>query len=112
MAEVMPVPFSEPPWLSGLPSPYYTESHRTWQKACRTFIQQNLLDRALEWDANETLPDTVFSVFAECRMLLPSLPAPLPVGWLKRLGIHDFLGVLKVDDFDYLHCAIYIDEVS
>jgi acyl-CoA dehydrogenase len=112
MAESTPIPFSDPPWLSGLPSPYYNESHRIWQKACRAFVQANLLDRAMEWDAIDTLPESVFKTFAQNHMLLPSLPAPLPVEWLKRVGIHDFLGVLKVEEFDYIHCAIFTDEVD
>lgn len=44
-------------------------------------------------------------------MLLPSLPAPLPVEWLKRLEIHEILG-LKVEDYDYIHNAIYTDEMN
>ena len=44
-------------------------------------------------------------------MLLPALPAPLPVEWLKRLGIADILGV-KVEDWDYIHSGIYGDEVG
>jgi hypothetical protein len=43
-------------------------------------------------------------------MLLPNLPAPLPVEWLKRLGIHDILGV-KVEEWDYMYTGIYCDEV-
>src|SRR4051812_12445543 len=31
------VPFSEPPYIVGLPSPYYKETHLRWQKACRKF---------------------------------------------------------------------------
>jgi acyl-CoA dehydrogenase len=44
-------------------------------------------------------------------MLLPTLPAPLPVEWLKKLGIHDILGVVKVEEWDYIHTMIYADEV-
>jgi acyl-CoA dehydrogenase len=112
MAEKTPVPFSDPPWLSGLPSPYYNESHKKWQKAIRSFLWENLHKNALEWDTEEILPESVFKTFAENGMLLPSLPAPLPVEWLKKLGIHDILGVVKVEDFDYLHMAIYTDEVG
>jgi acyl-CoA dehydrogenase len=38
-------------------------------------------------------------------MLLPALPAPLPVTWLKRLGIHTLsaAGNLLVEEFDSLH---------
>jgi acyl-CoA dehydrogenase len=111
MAEKTPIPFSEPPWLSGHPSPYYNESHKKWQKAIRPWIQENLHKNALEWDTAELLPESVFKAFAETGMLIPSLPAPLPVEWLKKLGIHDILGVVKVEDFDYLHMAIYSDEV-
>ncbi|KAF2199872.1 short-chain specific acyl-CoA dehydrogenase mitochondrial precursor [Delitschia confertaspora ATCC 74209] len=106
------VPFSEPPYLAGLPSPYYKETHLKWQKACRKFVQENLLENALEWDTAETLPEHVFETFAKAGMLIPSLPAPLPVEWLKRLGIHELLDVLKVEDFDYIHTMIYCDEMA
>lgn len=106
------VPFSEPPWVAGLPSAYYSDSHRKWQKDIRAFIEEHLLKNAYEWDTNETLPETVFQKFAEAGMLLPSLPAPLPVEWLKKLGIPELLGGLKVEDFDYMHTLIYCDEVG
>jgi acyl-CoA dehydrogenase len=112
MSGKTPIPFSDPLWLLGHPSPYYNESHRKWQKAIRPWIQENLHRNALEWDTAEILPESVFKAFAETGMLLPSLPAPLPVEWLKKLGINDILGVVKVEDFDYLHMAIYSDEVS
>lgn len=105
------IPFAEPSYIVGLPSPYYKETHIKWQKACREFIQRELIDQSLEWDTNETLPESVFEVFGKANMLIPSLPAPLPVAWLKKLGIHDILGVVKVEDFDYLHNMIYTDEV-
>ena len=45
-------------------------------------------------------------------MLIPSLPAPLPVQWLRRLGVHDILGVVKVEAWDAIHTAIFCDEMS
>lgn len=42
-------------------------------------------------------------------MLIPSLPSPLPVTWLKKCGIHQ-IGPVKVEDFDYTHTSIYIQE--
>ena len=45
-------------------------------------------------------------------MLIPNLPAPLPVDWLKRLGVHNILGAVKVEEWDYLHTAIYTDEMA
>ena len=106
-----PIPFSEPPYLCGLPSPYYKETHIAWQKACHSFVQENLIQHAMDWERDGFVPDEVFPTFASANMLVPSLPAPLPVEWLKRLGIHDVLGTVKVEDWNYIHTAIFTDEV-
>lgn len=106
-----PIPFSEPPYLAGIPSPYYKPTHLKWQKACRAFLDENLHQDAMEWERNETLPDDVFKKFAAANMLIPSLPAPLPVDMLRNLGVHDILGAVKVEEWDYVHTAIYTDEV-
>ncbi|ROV95284.1 hypothetical protein VPNG_08942 [Cytospora leucostoma] len=94
------------------PSNSPRETHRRWQANVRSFVESNLLRHAVEWDKAELVPPHVFETFARANMLIPALPAPLPVGWLKRLGIHELLGELKVEDFDYLHALIYADEMS
>ncbi|KAI9653080.1 MAG: hypothetical protein M1821_007731 [Bathelium mastoideum] len=111
MTSPTPIPFSEPPYLSGLPSPYFNESHRKWQKYCREFLEENLLQHAREWEEQETVPEHVFHTFNASNMLLPNLPAPLPVKWLERLDIHEIGGV-KLGEWDYLHCLIYLDEMA
>ncbi|PIG85706.1 acyl-CoA dehydrogenase [Aspergillus arachidicola] len=90
-----PIPFSEPPYLRNLPSPYYTEGHLRFQKACRAFLWENLISHAAEWEKEGHVPEHVFETFCKHNMLLPNLPAPLPVDWLKRLGIHDILGMAR-----------------
>jgi hypothetical protein len=50
-----PVPFCQPPYLTG-PSPYYTESHRKWQKTCRTFVEQHLIPHAADWERMGSVP--------------------------------------------------------
>lgn len=65
----------------------------------------------MEWEREGLLPPVVFEKFAAANMLVPTLPSPLPVEWLKKLGVHDILGVVKVEEWDYLHTAIYTDEV-
>nr|POE47606.1 acyl-coa dehydrogenase apdg [Quercus suber] len=111
MATDVPVPFSEPPYLCGLPSPYYTPALRAWQKAVRAYADKYLTPFAAEWDDEKTVPEHVFETFARDHMLIPTLPAPLPVKELKAVGIHDILGVVKVEDFTYFHNMIYIDEM-
>lgn len=107
-----PVPFSEPPYLCGLPSPYYTPELRKWQKACRAFIDEHLTPYAFEWERQESVPPQLFQTFSKHHMLIPTLPAPLPVEQLKKAGIHDILGVVKVEDFTYFHNLIYNDEMA
>ena len=75
-------------------------------------MDEHLLENSLAWDTEETVPEHVFETFAKAGMLLPTLPAPLPVEWLKKLGIHDILGVVKVEEWDYIHTMIYADEVG
>ncbi|RVX67900.1 Acyl-CoA dehydrogenase apdG [Exophiala mesophila] len=105
------IPFSEPPWLAGFPSPYYNESHKKWQKACRAFLEEHLLPYAMDWEREETVPDHLFQTFAKHNMLIPNLTSPLPVEWLRRLGINDILGT-PIEEWDYLHTGIYLDEMS
>lgn len=111
MVAKLPIPFQEPPWLNGQPSPYYSESHRRLQRECRKFIDENLNKYALQWETEETVPPHVWTQFAKHNFLLGALPAPLPVSWLKRVGIETMPGDVKVDHWDALHSMIYTDEV-
>jgi acyl-CoA dehydrogenase len=110
-AEEVPIPFAEPPWILGLPSPYYNESHRQWQKDCREWLKDRFTAHTLEWEEEGTVPDHVFKDFFSENMLIPYMPAPLPVDYLKSVGIHKILN-LKVEDFDYTHFAIYVSEMK
>ena len=74
-------------------------------------MEENFSQHVLDWERQGFVPPTVFEKFAAANMLIPSLPAPLPIVWLKKLGVHDILGVVKVEDWDYVHTAIYTDEV-
>ncbi|KAK3320132.1 acyl-CoA dehydrogenase/oxidase [Cercophora scortea] len=105
------IPFSDPPWLQGLPSAHFTDSHRKWQATIRPLIQRLLHDQAVEWEQAETVPAHVFADFAAANLLVASLPAPLPVDWLKRVGIHELPGGLRVEDFDTMHNYIFGDEM-
>lgn len=107
-----PIPFSDPSWLLGLPNPIFKPTHAKWQRAVRAFTEEHLHAHAIEWEKAGTVPPHVFETFARHNMLVPCLPAPLPVAWLRRLGIHELLGGLRVEDFDYIHGMIYADEMS
>jgi acyl-CoA dehydrogenase len=104
------VPFSEPPYLLGLPSPFYKATHLKFQKACRAWLDQHFTPYCLEWENQGTLPEGLFDKFNQHNMLLPNLPSPLPVEWLHQVGIRDILGT-PVEEWDYVHTGIWVDEM-
>ncbi|KAF4124626.1 hypothetical protein GMORB2_5292 [Geosmithia morbida] len=106
------VPLSEPPWLNGSPSPYYDSSHHRLQSACRDFIGRNLNRHALEWETAEDVPAHVYADFARGNFILPALPCPLPVEWLRRVGVTRMPGDIPVEEWTSVHGMIYADEMS
>ena len=50
-------------------------------------------------------------ILAKHNMLVPSLPAPLPIEWLKSVGITR-VGPLGIEEFDYMHVSIYLSELG
>ncbi|KAF2211426.1 hypothetical protein CERZMDRAFT_43151 [Cercospora zeae-maydis SCOH1-5] len=104
------VPFAEPPWKNGLPSFWLTPELQQWQEKCHAFINEHLTQHAWDWEKEETVPAHVFATFAKHNMLIPALPAPLPVKELHAAGIYDILGT-KVEDFTNWHNYIYGDEM-
>lgn len=107
----MAVPFREPPWLKGLPSPFYNDSHYKWQQHCRNYISEHFAKYAMEWENEQKVPEHVYATFAKSNMLIPCLPAPLPVQWLQKAGITQ-IGPLRIEDFDYTHTAVFLAEMS
>lgn len=104
------VPFADPPWQNNIPSYWLTPALKEWQQKCRAFITEHLTQHAWTWEKEETVPEHVFGQFAAAGMLIPSLPAPLPVKDLHAAGVFEILGV-KVEDFTYFHNYIYTDEM-
>jgi hypothetical protein len=58
MSKAVAIPFSEPPWLMGLPSAYYNDSHRQWQKTCRAFIDKVMMPEGGDWEKAGDVPGT------------------------------------------------------
>ena len=52
----------------------------------------------------------MYEKFSRFNMLIPNLPAPLPVEWLEKVGITK-IGPVKVEDFDYTYASIYVSEM-
>ncbi|KAM5374744.1 hypothetical protein ACJZ2D_006388 [Fusarium nematophilum] len=110
--DIAQVPLAEPSWLRGLPAPYYNESHLRFQRSCRAFLDENLHAHALEWERQGDVPADLFATFAKNNFILPALPAPLPVEWLRQLRIKEMPGRVPIEEWDSLHCMIYSDEIN
>ena len=68
-SEIDLTPFKEPPYLAGLPSPYFNETHYRFQKALKQWYNHNYNDWAGEWeDAGAPSPD-LFGKFVQANMV-------------------------------------------
>jgi hypothetical protein len=52
-------PYAEPLWYSRNVSPHYTESHRKLRAAIRTYVDEEILPYAFEWESAGKVPDKV-----------------------------------------------------
>ena len=81
-------------------------------ETCQASLQKShkiIVEKAY---SNRSMAGDLYDEFAAANFLVPNLPAPLPVAWLKKLGIDWLPSGLKVEDFDNLHTLIFVDEVS
>eukprot|EP00928_Gymnodinium_smaydae_P099958 TRINITY_DN9687_c0_g1_i1.p1 TRINITY_DN9687_c0_g1~~TRINITY_DN9687_c0_g1_i1.p1 ORF type:complete len:516 (+),score=102.68 TRINITY_DN9687_c0_g1_i1:64-1611(+) len=109
---ISPVPFDDMPWLQGMNSPYYTESHRKFQKAVREFVQDELAPIAMEEDVAGSYvePETKKKCAMAGMMVTRMGPGP----WLQiamQLGI-SLPGDVKPSEFDYFHEMIVHMEMT
>lgn len=82
----------------------------------------------MEWEEQGEVPAEVYSEchcilyheqqltataekFADNKMLIPNLPAPLPLEWLRSIGVEK-LGPISIEEFDYIHFSIYASEMQ
>ena len=43
------VPFCEPLWYSGAPTPYYKPTHVAWRKTVRDFVEEKIVPFVDDW---------------------------------------------------------------
>jgi alkylation response protein AidB-like acyl-CoA dehydrogenase len=97
------VPFAEIPAFQGQHSPYYTESHRVFLRAVRTFVQTELEPLAEAADLSGELPDRDLQQKLGSSGVLGCRLGPGP--WLREM---DTLGIkipggVSAEEFDFFH---------
>jgi alkylation response protein AidB-like acyl-CoA dehydrogenase len=106
IGDLSPVPYAEPLWLRPqFKSPYFKESHKKFQKEVRKFIDEHVTPEAQEKEkSGEYISQELIDRMAANDMLAMRL------GPGKHLHGKNLLGVVKGEEFDYLHDLIQAQE--
>ncbi|VDB86766.1 unnamed protein product [Peniophora sp. CBMAI 1063] len=103
------VPYAEPTWLAaGFKSPYYTDSHRRFHKALRTFIDEVVAPDAVKCEENgkRISQDVVEKLCGNGILAMRIGPGPHLRG-MKLMG-----GVITPEEFDCFHELIINQELA
>ncbi|KAJ7621209.1 acyl-CoA dehydrogenase/oxidase [Roridomyces roridus] len=103
------VPYGEPTWLSsGFHSPYYTDRHRKFQTAVRTFFEEVVKPEAIKCEENgKRISQEVVDKMSEVNMIAMRL------GPGKHLQGRTLLnGTVTPEEFDYFHELIINTELA
>ncbi|OQE05160.1 hypothetical protein PENVUL_c026G02247 [Penicillium vulpinum] len=102
------LPFAEPAWARGCPSPYYKDSHRRLRAAMRVWVEENLIPNTLEWETSPSLPDSLYERAAKDGLIMPMASgASIPQEWR---GKYPIIGGVSPEEWDGFHDLIIHDE--
>lgn len=59
------IPFSEPYWYRGIPSPYYTESHAKWRAYLRGIVDKHFVPYVSQWEEQGTYPPELHTLMGQ-----------------------------------------------
>ncbi len=102
------VPYGDPNWYQGWTSPYYDASHLKLRAYMRAFVEKEISPYCSEWEEAKRVPRDLYIKAGKAGILacfgcMPAckdyLEVPLPTG-------------LPVDQYNYFHEFVIIDEMS
>jgi alkylation response protein AidB-like acyl-CoA dehydrogenase len=99
-------PWAEPAWYHGIPSPYYNESHKKLRNAIRSYIDQNILPNALEWEEAGEAPRDQALKWAKSGFAFADVPTKY-----KPDDVPDPAGI-PVEKLDAFHLLLQTDETA
>ena len=104
--DLSPVPYAEPLWLRPqFKSPYFKESHRQLRRKVREFVDTYVTPEAQDKEKDGSyISQELIDRMAENDMLAMRL------GPGKHLHGKNLLGVVKGEEFDYLHDLVQAQE--
>ncbi|KAI7781846.1 hypothetical protein LA080_014336 [Diaporthe eres] len=97
------LPFAEPAWARGCPSPYYRDSHRQLRQAMRSWVEK-------DWEKAASIPDWIYKKAADDGLLMPIAAGPaIPLEWRGKYSI---IGNVPPEEWDGFHDLILHDEIG
>lgn len=104
------VPFAEPAWYSGLPSPFYKPSHLRLREAARKWTETHLMDQAHDWEENGSIDHATYQQAAKDGLILPHIGSfHIPKEWTRHNTI---IGGVSPEEWDGFHSLILQDELA
>lgn len=92
------LPYAEPAWYRGVPTPYYQEHHAAFRHKVRTWVTENLVPHVDEWDEAGLCPIEELRISAhQAGVLSPWAPAELG-GTPPEGGWDEFMFVIWADE--------------
>lgn len=52
-------PFADPPWYTGIDSPFYKDSHRRLREFTRSYVDEYVIPNCEQWEAQGSIPKEV-----------------------------------------------------
>ncbi|KAH9469845.1 hypothetical protein Pst134EA_007121 [Puccinia striiformis f. sp. tritici] len=103
------IPFSEPAWYSGVPSPYYKASHLKLREVARKWTETHLMDQAHDWEENGSIDHATYQQAAKDGLILPNIGGiRIPKEWTKHAKI---IADIPPEEWDGFHAFILQDEL-
>ncbi|EEQ85764.2 uncharacterized protein BDCG_09033 [Blastomyces dermatitidis ER-3] len=102
------LPWAEPAWYSGRPSPYYNQSHFRLRDAVRKWTEENVVDKTDEWREAGKVPDEVYLKCAHDGLLLPiAFGKSIP----EEFAHYPIIGGIKASEWNGFHDLVLWDEL-
>jgi len=99
------VPFAEPAWYRGVPTPYYNENHAAFRNKCREFIDTEIIPFCDDWDEAGGFPVEELRIkAAKAGVLAPWAPTELG-GTPPTGGWDDFMLLIWIDETTRCGCG-------
>ncbi|KAH6639545.1 acyl-CoA dehydrogenase-like protein [Boeremia exigua] len=102
------LPWAEPSWYTGRPSPYYEDSHRKLRDYVRAWCDENISPFSEEWVQSGAVDPAIYAKCASAGLLVPiafgkSIPA--------QYSNYPIAAGIKPEDWDGFHDFILWDEL-